>query len=59
MKNIIKTDNSLIKVLLIGANSFLGTIIIQLLDLNDNLKQKFSLIAADIRNTNNLKNKPI
>jgi len=56
MKKIIKTDNSFIKVLLIGANSFLGTNIIQLLDLDENLKQKFSLIAVDIRNTKNLKN---
>ncbi len=52
MKNTIKTDKSLVKILLIGANGFLGTNIIQLINLNDLFKQKFSIIAADTNRTN-------
>ena len=56
MKNTIRIDKSLTKILLIGANGFLGTNIIQLFELDNNLKQRFSIIAADIENINISKN---
>jgi len=52
MKKIIKIDKKLRKVLLIGANGFLGANIINLLKSTESLNQKYSLIATDILNNN-------
>lgn len=52
MKNTIKTDNSSKKILLIGANGFLGTNILQIGTKYEKNFQHFKFLAGDIENTN-------
>jgi len=49
MKNSIKIDDSVKTILLIGANGFLGT---NLLQISKDLKKNFKFIAGDIENSN-------
>jgi len=52
MKPNIKIDSNLKKILIIGANGFLGTNIIQFRDRNKKIYQDSFFIAADLQNTN-------
>jgi len=52
MKNNIKLDNNLKKVLIIGANGFLGTYILQFSDKKEVLNNNLFLIASDLNNGN-------
>ncbi|MEE9379285.1 MAG: SDR family oxidoreductase [Candidatus Lokiarchaeia archaeon] len=52
MKNNIKIDNNLKKVLIIGANGFLGTNILQFRKNKEILDQNLFLIASDLNNDN-------
>jgi len=52
MKNNIKVDNNLKKVLIIGANGFLGTNILQFRDKKDVVNNNLFLIASDLNNDN-------
>jgi len=52
MKNNTKADKNLRKILIIGANGFLGTNIIQLRDKNQSVFHDSFFIAADLQNTN-------
>lgn len=58
MKNNIKIDDNLKKILIIGANGFLGSEILNLHDLKENLTQKPFFIAADVKNDNVRKDIP-
>lgn len=52
MKNNIDIDNDSRKILIVGANGFLGTNLLQFQRNNEQYKQKFNLVAADLKNTN-------
>ena len=52
MKNNIKIDRDQKKILLIGANGFLGTNLIQYRDRNRKIYQDYFFIAADLQNNN-------
>lgn len=52
MKNTIKIDKKLKKILIIGANGFLGKNIIQIRNERKIQEQNFFFIAADVKNTN-------
>ena len=52
MKPNIKIDSNLKKILIIGANGFLGTNIIQFRDRNKKIYQDCFFISADLQNTN-------
>ncbi len=52
MKNNINIDKTTEKILIIGANGFLGLNIFKILDKKENKDQNFSFIAADLRNIN-------
>lgn len=52
MKNSIKVDNSIKKVLIIGANGFLGTNLLQFSKNKTNFDQNLFLIASDLYNDN-------
>ena len=52
MKPNIKIDRNLKKILIIGANGFLGTNLIQFRDKNKKIYQDCFFIAADLQNTN-------
>lgn len=56
MKNITNVNKGLKKILIIGANGFLGTNIFQIFSLNKYKEINFHLIASDIENTNFEKN---
>jgi len=51
MKNTIKIDESKKKILIIGANGFLGSNFLKLLEEEHLSRQSFSFIAADLENT--------
>lgn len=51
MKNTMKIDNSLEKLLIIGANGFLGSHIINLRHSNERINNQFNFIASDVENT--------
>ena len=52
MKKIIKKDKTTTKILLIGANGFLGGRILQFSEKNDYYFQNYDLIASDLENDN-------
>ena len=52
MKNNIKIDRDQKKILIIGANGFLGTNLIQYRDRNRKIYQDYFFIAADLQNNN-------
>ena len=58
MKNNIKVDKDLKKVLIIGANGFLGTNILQFRDKKEVLNNNLFLIASDLNNHNIEQNIP-
>lgn len=58
MKNTMDVSKSSKKLLIIGANGFLGTYLIQVHNKKDYEGKKFHLIASDIENTNIEKNVP-
>ena len=58
MKNNIKVDKDLKKVLIIGANGFLGTKILQFRDKKEILNNNLFLIASDLNNHNIEQNIP-
>ncbi len=52
MNNNIKTGNNLKKVLVIGANGFLGTNLFKFRNSEKNISQNLNLVAADLENSN-------
>ena len=51
MKNNTKVDNDSRKILIIGANGFLGSNLLRVLGNNEHYKQEFNFVAADLNNT--------
>lgn len=52
MKNNTKTDNNSRKILIIGANGFLGTNLIRFREEKEYYEEIFNFVAADLNNTN-------